>query len=194
MRIVAGPRGGPRSESADADGLMLQFVGLGLRPGQLTFNEALFEKGYADLEKAYYDSGIEFNALAPLNGFLPSGPIRLSDGIEIIELQEEEIAPTTSQRKSRPSADAWSERLYAVSIKYSLPKAIGQAHVFTPQHRQQDITLSSAVFVLLSRNVDSLDHTHDWIGYEVGYAKGAHKLLQYARSRRTYGRHRRRRF
>jgi hypothetical protein len=43
----------------------------------------------------------------------------------------------------------------------------------TTQQIEQDITLSSAVFVLLSQNVDSLDHTRDWIGYEVGYAKGA---------------------
>jgi hypothetical protein len=38
----------------------------------------------------------------------------------------------------------------------------------TTQQIEQDITLSSAVFVLLSQNVDSLDHTRDWIGYEVG--------------------------
>ncbi len=156
LRVVAGPRGGPRSESADANGLMLQFVDLGLHPGQLTFNEALFEREYADLEKAYYDSGIEFNALAPLNGFLPSGPICLSDGIEIIELQEEEIAPATNQRNSRSSADAWSEKPYAVSIKYSLPKAIGQAHVFTPQHRQADDVIRTAVNEQIAEVVTAL--------------------------------------
>ena len=43
----------------------------------------------------------------------------------------------------------------------------------TTEAIEQDITISSAVFALLGKTVDSLDHTRDWIGYEVGYAKGA---------------------
>lgn len=45
--------------------------------------------------------------------------------------------------------------------------------VITTQDVQNDIRNSTAVFVLLSHNVDTLDHTRDWVGYEVGYAKGA---------------------
>jgi hypothetical protein len=97
LGVLAGPRGGPRFKSADVDGLMLQLLDLGLRPGLFTFDEAHFEKEYADLEKAYYDSEIEYYALAPLNGFVPISPIRLSNKIEIIELQEEEVAPTTEK-------------------------------------------------------------------------------------------------
>src|SRR5438105_3587061 len=37
---------------------------------------------------------------------------------------------------------------------------------------KQDIAQSSAMFVLLSQTVESLSHTRDWVGFEVGYAKG----------------------
>jgi hypothetical protein len=145
LGVLAGPRGGPRFESADADGLMLQLLDLGLRPGQFTFDEAHFEKEYADLEKAYYDREIEYYALAPLNGFVPSTPISLSNKIEIIELQEEEVAPTTEERRSRPANNSWMEKLYAVRIRYSLPKAIGQTHTVTPQDWQDDHAIQTAV-------------------------------------------------
>jgi hypothetical protein len=43
----------------------------------------------------------------------------------------------------------------------------------TTEKVERDITQSSAVFVLLSQTVESLSHTRDWVGFEVGYAKGA---------------------
>lgn len=60
----------------------------------------------------------------------------------------------------------------SVNAKYEEIEKLYKGTI-TTQAIQQDITFSSAVFVLLSQNVDSLDHTRDWIGYEVGYAKGA---------------------
>jgi hypothetical protein len=44
--------------------------------------------------------------------------------------------------------------------------------IVTTNDIERDITLSNALFVLLSSNVDSIDHTRDWVGYEVGFAKG----------------------
>lgn len=40
------------------------------------------------------------------------------------------------------------------------------------QDIEQDITVSSAVFVLLSLNVESPLHTRDWVGHEASFAKG----------------------
>lgn len=60
----------------------------------------------------------------------------------------------------------------SVNAKYEEIEQLYRGTI-TTQQIEQDITLSSAVFVLLSRNVDSLAHTRDWIGHEVGYAKGA---------------------
>jgi len=40
------------------------------------------------------------------------------------------------------------------------------------QRISNDIRLSNAVFVLLGRNVDSLKHTRDWVGWESGVAAG----------------------
>jgi hypothetical protein len=59
----------------------------------------------------------------------------------------------------------------SVNAKYEEIEELYQGTI-TTQNIEQDITLSSAVFVLLSRNIDSLPHTRDWIGYEVGFAKG----------------------
>lgn len=60
----------------------------------------------------------------------------------------------------------------SVNAKYEEIEQLYKGTI-TTEAIEQDITLSSAMFVLLSKNVDSLDHTRDWIGYEVGYAKGA---------------------
>lgn len=60
----------------------------------------------------------------------------------------------------------------AVNAKYEEIEQLYKGAI-TTQAIEQDITFSSAIFVLLSQNVDSLDHTRDWIGYEVGFAKGA---------------------
>jgi hypothetical protein len=64
---------------------------------------------------------------------------------------------------------------FATSSVYAKYEEIEQLYkgTITTEMIQQDITFSNAVLVLLSQNVDSLDHTRDWIGYEVGYAKGA---------------------
>jgi hypothetical protein len=60
----------------------------------------------------------------------------------------------------------------AVNAKYEEIEQLYKGTITTEQI-QQDITASNAVFVLLSGTVDSLDHTRDWVGYEVGFAKGA---------------------
>lgn len=59
----------------------------------------------------------------------------------------------------------------AVTAKYEEIEQLEKG-LITTADIDRDITFSSAVFVLLSRNVDSLLHTRDWIGYEVGFAKG----------------------
>lgn len=63
---------------------------------------------------------------------------------------------------------------FATSAVYAKYEEIEQLYKqkVTTQDIDRDITLSNAMFVLLSANVDSLDHTRDWIGYEVGIAKG----------------------
>jgi hypothetical protein len=58
---------------------MWRLLDLGLRTGQCTFDEAHFEREYGNLEKAYYSSEIDYEAIAPLNGFVASGPIQLSN-------------------------------------------------------------------------------------------------------------------
>jgi hypothetical protein len=60
----------------------------------------------------------------------------------------------------------------SVNAKYEEIEQLDKGTI-TTEAIEQDITISSAVFTLLSKTVDSLDHTRDWIGYEVGYAKGA---------------------
>jgi hypothetical protein len=60
----------------------------------------------------------------------------------------------------------------SVNAKYEEIEQLYKGTI-TTEAIEQDITISSAVFALLSKAVDSLDHTRDWIGYEVGYAKGA---------------------
>ena len=60
----------------------------------------------------------------------------------------------------------------SVNAKYEEIEQLYKGTI-TTEAIEQDITISSAVFALLSKTVDSLDHTRDWIGYEVGYAKGA---------------------
>jgi len=130
---------------------MSQFVDLGAPKGKFTFDEAHFEKEYADLEKAYYDSGIEYTAIAPLNGFMASGPFQLSDNIEIVQLEDE-----TAETRSRSAADSWHERVHAISIKYSLPKAIGQDHEFTPDHWTDDDEIRTAVHQQIAEVVTAL--------------------------------------
>jgi hypothetical protein len=138
LKVLVGPRGGPRFQSADANGLMSQLIDLGVSRGQFTFDAEQFEEGYAELEKAYYDSGIEFNAIAPLNGFVATRPIRLPPDIEILELTEEYATPAAKATSPESGAGFWNEKPYAVSIKYSLPKIIGQDHELRPEHRLAD--------------------------------------------------------
>src|SRR5437016_4433126 len=59
-----------------------------------------------------------------------------------------------------------------VSAKYEEIEQLEKGLITTAQI-EFDIKVSNAVFVLLSKNVDSRLHTRDWIGYEVGFAKGA---------------------
>ncbi|MDQ1591604.1 MAG: hypothetical protein QOG71_2231 [Pyrinomonadaceae bacterium] len=42
----------------------------------------------------------------------------------------------------------------------------------TTEAIKQDISVSNAIFVLLSPNVETLSHTRDWVGFEVGFAAG----------------------
>jgi hypothetical protein len=149
LRVLAGPRGGPRFQSADAGGLMSQFVDLGAPQGKFTFDERYFEKEYGDLEKTYYDSAIDYTAIAPLNGFIASGPLQLSDTIGIIQLEGDTA-------ETRSAADSWHEKVYAISIKYSLPKAIGEDHELTPDHRRDDDAIRKAVNEQIAEVVTAL--------------------------------------
>src|SRR5215813_13859716 len=144
MKVLVGPRGGPRSQSTDVDGLMFRLLDLGLRPGECTFDEIQFDKEYGDLERAYYRSEIDYEVIAPLNGLLACGPIQLSNEIEIIELQAEDIG-STNLLTSESSDDSWTDKLYGVRARYSLPKIIGEAHTTSPQDRQQDLALQTAI-------------------------------------------------
>jgi hypothetical protein len=140
LKVLAGPRGGPKFQSADAQGLMSQLIDLGAPQGHFAFDDAYFEHDYAEMEKAYYDQGIEYQAIAPLNGFIASGPLQLSDKIEIVELDRKTGEPTL------PSAtDLWHEKVYGIRIKYSLPKAIGQDLELKPDHRKDDDEIREAV-------------------------------------------------
>jgi hypothetical protein len=154
MKVLVGPRGGPRSQSPDVDGVMWRLLDLGLRTGQCTFDEAHFEREYGNLEKAYYSSEIDYEAIAPLNGFVASGPIQLSNEIEIIELRAEDIG-STNVITSESSDDSWTQKLYGVRIRYSLPKVIGDAHM-APQHRQRDRALQSTVNEKVSEVLSAL--------------------------------------
>jgi hypothetical protein len=59
-----------------------------------------------------------------------------------------------------------------VNAKYEEIEQLLKGAITTEQIKA-DIVQSSAVFVLLSRNVQMLEHTRDWVTFEVGYAAGA---------------------
>jgi hypothetical protein len=68
----------------------------------------------------------------------------------------------------------WINQAFAssnVNAKYEEIELLMRGTV-TTEDVQNDIKASSAVFVLLSRNVEQLSHTRDWVAFEVGYAKG----------------------
>jgi hypothetical protein len=149
LRVLAGPRGGPRFQSPDAHGLVNQFIDLGAPRGKFTFDEAHFEKEYMDLEETYYDSAIEHTAIAPLNGFIAGGPLQLSDKIEIVQLEGD-------AKETKSEGDLWHEKVYAISIKYSLPKAIGKVNELTPDHRRDDDAIRKAVNEQIAEVVTAL--------------------------------------
>lgn len=156
MNVVAGPRGGPRSLNTDAKGLMWQLPELGLPPGQNAFDDDYFEKEYGTLEKAYYDSNIEYYAVAPLNGFIANASIELSDDIEIVEVSEEDFSPAVKARRAAAKDSPWIDKAYAVRIRYSLPKAIGEEHAFKPQYRDEDDEIRKAINQQVSEVVTAL--------------------------------------
>ncbi|HKO61189.1 MAG TPA: hypothetical protein VJV03_08530 [Pyrinomonadaceae bacterium] len=155
LGVLAGPRGGPRSLNTDAKGLIWQFPDLGLPSGQTAFDDAYFEKEYAELEKAYYATEIEYYAVAPLNGFIAGGPITLSENIEITELQKDDFSISVKEKGSTAQS-YWFEKLYAVRVRYSLPKAIGEDHALTPQLRQNDDSIQIAANQLIEEVVTAL--------------------------------------
>jgi hypothetical protein len=68
----------------------------------------------------------------------------------------------------------WFNQAFAtstVNAKYEEIEALNKGMI-TTETIKQDIRASSAVFVLLSQNVETLSHTRDWIGFEVGFASG----------------------
>lgn len=52
---------------------------------------------------------------------------------------------------------------------------IGNGQSITSEHIKSEIEKSSAVFVVLSKNVTNISHTRDWITWETGYAAGREK-------------------
>jgi hypothetical protein len=59
----------------------------------------------------------------------------------------------------------------SVNAKYEEIEQLLKGTV-TTETIKYDITLSSAVFVLLSKNVETLTHTRDWVSFELGFASG----------------------
>lgn len=75
--------------------------------------------------------------------------------MEIVELQKDDFSLSVKEKGSAAES-AWFEKLYAVRIRYSLPKAIGEGHVLTPQHRQDDDSIRVGVNQLIEEVVTAL--------------------------------------
>jgi hypothetical protein len=114
-----------RSRSPTAEQLMLQIPDLGIRDGRYEFDTKHFELEYAAFEEAYYNPDILYEVVAPLQGLLIDGPVRLSDDLEISELKEGELSQGGRARRGTRSEAHEGGKPCAVRSICRLPKVIG---------------------------------------------------------------------
>lgn len=108
------------SHTPSIEKMMNRVLDLGRRDNSYEVDLERFEQEYVLFEETFYSDVLLCEAIAPLQGLLLDVPIvSLSHGVEICQLEEEEMKPYRAR-----GAD-WDNRWCAVRVKYQLPKVIG---------------------------------------------------------------------
>lgn len=112
------------SRSPAAKDLMTRLLDLGMPHGGRQFDPEYFEREYAIFEEAFYGDYILYDVIAPLDGLLAHGSVKLSGNLEISPFTNEDIAPyyTYNAQLRIPEESIGSP--VAVRTKFRLPKVI----------------------------------------------------------------------
>lgn len=156
MDVLAGPPGGIRSRTPTAEGLMWSVLDLGLPPGRSSFDPKYFEDQYADLEESYYSTDLVYRAIAPLQGLLITGSVKLAEDLYLSALTTEELAPPHARRPTTLTSDPWTGNPCAVRAKYVLPRIVGEDDPVTSEAWEKDRLKQSAVNDLIDQVVNAL--------------------------------------
>jgi len=114
-----------RTRIASAEVYMERILDLGLRRDKVAFDLEHFEREYPLFEEAFYSPNITFEAVAYLNGLqISDESVKLSDGLELSQLSEEEIYVDRELRVRATSGDPSVKEHCAVRAWYQLPKKI----------------------------------------------------------------------
>lgn len=114
-----------RSRSPSAEQLMKRILDLGIHNGRYRFDEEHFEREYGAFEEAYYSPDLLYEVVAPLQGLLIDGPVRLSDDLEITQLRGDELNRNHRLRGRTMSGDPRELKLCAIRSSCRLPKIVG---------------------------------------------------------------------
>jgi len=98
------------------------------------YDERFFDEGYMAFEDAFHRETVECEAIAPLQGWVLSGPlqersgntalIKFSDELMISQLSEEEERSVHLLELVRRYGPRWTDRFYAIKATYQREKAL----------------------------------------------------------------------
>lgn len=105
--------------------LLESIVPPGAYPRDLVFDDGIFKSLYEQFERVLYEDSFRCEAIAPLQGlFIDVPEIKFSDDLEISQLTVEEEKQLHVMEVVRRYGARWTDRLYAVRAKSTLPKVI----------------------------------------------------------------------
>jgi hypothetical protein len=111
------------SRAPTADGLMTRLLELSMPHGGRKFDPDYFEREYEIFEEAFYGDYILYNVVAPLEGLLAHGSVKLSGDFEISPFTNEDIAPYYTYKVKLEHHEAMGSPV-AVRTKFRLPKVV----------------------------------------------------------------------
>src|ERR1041385_2035087 len=115
-----------RERTPNVSGLMRQLIYMGLARGEYAFNQEYFERQYNVFEHSYYSDFITYDVIAPLQNFLLSSSIELSEDLEISPLAADDVDPHRSSTEIVVSEEVGFGQPCAVRSKFQIRKVIGE--------------------------------------------------------------------